>query len=141
MAAVRRVWIPTAGFVVLSIAVGLVDGGRWAAYSGVAAVLLTPIVWPAVLSPRNRTAIRGGAAAGAWVAFLAQMIPCLSGMVWFRTARAIAAHGEGLAGLMDFLGLFAFLLTGSVAALLGAALGAFLQRRLAGGNRVSSVSS
>ncbi len=114
----------------LSLAVGLLmNGGRWAAYSSVTAVLLTPWIWPAATSPRNRTAIRGGAAGGAWVAFLAQMIPPIIGALWFRIIRTIVGPGGGLAAMIDLVGLIFFFLSGCIAALIGAGVGAVLERR------------
>lgn len=125
----RRAWIPTVGLLAVAMAVGSMHGGRWAIWSGLTSLVLAPLLWPWALSREGLALTHRGAAAGAAVGFLAQLVPAVVVTQLLRFLRTAApSGGGGQAGVPVF---DALLLEAIFAALVGAALGAVLARHLA----------
>jgi hypothetical protein len=130
--AFRRVPIPAVGLLAVAMVVGSMHGGRWAVCSGMSSLVLVPLIWPAAMDRNHRSLTQRGVAAGASIGFLAQLVPAVASTSLFLLLRAAAPKaGSGTADSTRPAVLF-FLLTATLAAVVGATIGAVLARNLAG---------
>jgi len=130
--AFRRVPIPAVGLLAVAMVVGSMHGGRWAACSGMSSLVLVALIWPAAMGRNHRSLTQRGAAAGASIGFLAQLVPAVASTSLFLLLRAAAPNGGTGPICSTKLGVLFFLLTATLAAVVGATLGAVLARNLAG---------
>jgi len=116
-------------FVVLAAGIGMrMMDLVLATYSSVTALVLTPIVWRRFVNQADRGTRGRGAAAGALILGLAQLLPSTVLMVSSRIARR---HGDGMSASLDVLGFVFVLAVACGAAVVGGAAGAVLGIRRA----------
>jgi hypothetical protein len=125
----RRSWIPAMVLLAPAVAIGSTNGGRWAVWSGITSVVLAPLIWSEAVRRDSRTVTQRGAAAGASIALLAQIVPAVVATLWFVILRTAAPNRGGEPGGPTNPVASIFPLTAILAALLGAALGAVLARQ------------
>lgn len=130
--AFRRVPIPAVGLLAVAMVVGSMHGGRWAVCSGMSSLVLVPLIWPAAMGRNHRSLTQRGAAAGASIGFLTQLVPAVASTSLFLLLRAAAPNGGSGPADSTRLAVLFFLLTATLAAVVGATLGAVLARNLAG---------
>ena len=121
---IRQTWVPTTVLLALTVAVGLwMIGGVLVAYSALTAIVLTPLLWIRLVGTSDRGAGGRGAATGALVAAIAQLLPTLFTVTWF----ALEGGGQDGMGMgLGIVGLIFVVGVACVAAVIGSVLGAVL---------------
>jgi hypothetical protein len=120
----RRTWLPTLVFVGLTVAIGIwMMDPPLTAYSALVAVLLTPILWGRFVNRVERGVAGRGAAAGALVLALAQVLPMV---ILILFSHVVGEYHDGMTNAMDTLELFYVLAVACAAAIAGGASGAIL---------------
>ena len=125
----RRSWIPAMVLFAPAVVIGSAHGGRWAVWSGITSVVLAPLIWSEAVRRGDRTVTQRGAAAGASIELLAQIVPAVVATLWFVILRATAPNSGGEPGGPTNPVASFFWLTAILAALVGAALGAVVARQ------------
>ena len=124
MSLLRRTWLPVVVFVtVTATATRLLAIPTLAASTSIAAVVMTAVLWPALVRDHSRMIVLRGGVAGALVGVLAQLVPVIGVLSWPILTHA---HGDESGGMLNAVALIVSAVAGVVAGLVCGVSGAVL---------------